>query len=274
MTIHPARPGGPRGREPDAPRPTDLRLASVHLRTGLLILARTELETMAGEGTLDDDALLDLAEVRWRTGDLPGAGDAASAYLASGRGAALAYVIAAEAQAALGRPVEARRLAGRALERMHGSLDALFAGLPRAPFWPAESVPALTADTPRSPAPPGRSSGRPAVTDRRDADRGPEALGSPAGVAELEAARSSLAGGDDAGAAVHLALALRMSPALAPAVLDAAGSTAGALFDVIRGDAYRLVGREVEAERAFAAARSALEAPAEPGDGSDGTPTD
>ncbi|MFN8631135.1 MAG: hypothetical protein U0838_12715 [Chloroflexota bacterium] len=41
-------------------------------------LARAELEALAGRGRLDDAALLDLAEVRWRTGDLGGAGDAAA----------------------------------------------------------------------------------------------------------------------------------------------------------------------------------------------------
>ena len=42
----------------------------------------------------------------------------------------LGLVIAAEAQAALGRPGEARRLAGRALDAADGSLDPLFAGMP------------------------------------------------------------------------------------------------------------------------------------------------
>ena len=56
------------------------------------------------------------------------------------------------------------------------------------------------------------------------------------------------------GAAIQLALALRASPALAPAVLDLARDQEGAAFDLIRGDAYRLVGREGEARRSFAAA--------------------
>ena len=34
---------------------------------------------MAGDGALDDEAIIDLAEVRWRTGDLAGAGEAAAA---------------------------------------------------------------------------------------------------------------------------------------------------------------------------------------------------
>ncbi|MDP9482523.1 MAG: hypothetical protein M3P84_04785, partial [Chloroflexota bacterium] len=108
-------------------RTADQRLATLHLRTGSLSLARAELETMAGDGVLDDEALIDLAEVRWRTGDLPGAGEAADAYLEAGHETTLGLVIAAEAQAALGRPSEARRLADRAIERADRSLDGVFA---------------------------------------------------------------------------------------------------------------------------------------------------
>ena len=104
----------------------------------MLTLARAELESMAGDGTLDDDALLDLGEARWRTGDLSGAGDAAIAYLDTGRESTLAFVIAAEAQAALGRPAEARRLVAKALGGDAGSLEGVFAGMPRASIWPAE----------------------------------------------------------------------------------------------------------------------------------------
>ena len=56
-------------------------LAHAHLRLGALSLARVELETMAGLGLLDARGLVDLAEVRWRTGDLLGAGEAANAAL-------------------------------------------------------------------------------------------------------------------------------------------------------------------------------------------------
>ena len=67
-----------------ATRSADARLARVHLRGGLLTLARATLEGMAGAGTLDRDAMADLAEVRWRSGDLEGAADAARAHQASG----------------------------------------------------------------------------------------------------------------------------------------------------------------------------------------------
>ena len=60
---------------------------------------------------LDEEALLDLAEVRWRTDDLAGAGEAADAAL--GRGARTArLVIACEATAALGRPARRGGLPG------------------------------------------------------------------------------------------------------------------------------------------------------------------
>ena len=107
---------------------------------GSLALARAELESLAGRGMLDEPALLDLAEVRWRTGDLAGAGEAANALLARDRDDPLALVIAAESVSALGRPGEARRLAARALEGIDGPLDPLFAGIPRSLVWPADPV--------------------------------------------------------------------------------------------------------------------------------------
>ena len=67
-------------------RAADLVLARLHLRLGSLGLARAELESMAGRNSLDDQGIRDLAEVRWRTGDLAGAGDAAAAYLEGAAG--------------------------------------------------------------------------------------------------------------------------------------------------------------------------------------------
>ena len=119
-------------------RAISLRLARLHLRMGLLALARAELEAVAGRGSLDELALLDLAEARWRTGDLAGAGEAANAALGRGAGDPLAYVIAAEAIAGVGRPAEARRLAARALEAEGLSLDEVFAGMPRSLIWPGD----------------------------------------------------------------------------------------------------------------------------------------
>ena len=123
-----------------ADRPLELRLAAIHLRTGVLALARAELETSAGRGELDDAALLDLAEVRWRTDDVTGAGEAAAAYFATGREDTLALVIATEATASLGRSTEARRLATRALARGDIALDSIFRGIRPSSYWPATSA--------------------------------------------------------------------------------------------------------------------------------------
>ncbi|HXQ95486.1 MAG TPA: hypothetical protein VN800_01050, partial [Candidatus Acidoferrales bacterium] len=109
-----------------APRPaftgaaralTDARLAHVHLALGMFGLARAELETLAGRGWLDVPALADLAEVRWRTGDLVGAGEAADAHLQAGGEELVALCVAAEAAAAAGRAADARNLAARVLAR-------------------------------------------------------------------------------------------------------------------------------------------------------------
>jgi hypothetical protein len=116
-----------------------VRLARVHLRTGGLTLARAEFEKLAGLGYLDAESMLDLAEVRWRTGDLARAGTAANAYLAGGGDDALGFVIAAEAASVADRPADARRYAGRALERSHVGLETYFAGIPRRLTWPHEA---------------------------------------------------------------------------------------------------------------------------------------
>jgi hypothetical protein len=86
----------------------------------------------------------------------------------------------------------------------------------------------------------------------------------PNGATVLDAARRAMETGDLEAAAVQLALVLRVSPALAPAVLDVAGSTGGAELDLIRGDAYRLVGHEAEAQRAYASAIATLAGAAAP----------
>jgi tetratricopeptide (TPR) repeat protein len=244
-------------------RTSEQRLATIHLRTGSLSLARAELETLAGEGALDDESLIDLAEVRWRTGDLPGAGEAADAYLEAGHETTLGLVISAEAHALLGRPTEARRLADRAIARADRSLDGVFAGLPRSSIWPRavgtealaqpESTGAASVVAGRRRAVSGGATA--ATTEHGDAGPATAAAGHvPDGSRALRAAEEALAAGDPAGAAIQLGLALRASPALAPAVLDVVRDQDGPAFDLIRGDAYRLVGREGEARRSFAAA--------------------
>ena len=279
----PAAPGLPAAREPD------LVMARVHLRLGSLGLARAELETLAGRDLLDDEAIRDLAEARWRTGDVTGAGEAASAYLESQPNDILALVIAAEAQADLGRPSEARRLAGRALDRAAGSLDPLFAGMPRSQIWPvdpgAAATPAGVLFDDLHPGPlPTAATGNGAVPGAGGAlEPGvhePLDPGVPAVIVGgrslwgddepmlaavaldpttlFHAGRVSLEIGHPQEAATALILALRAAPGLAPAVLDLLAGRDVPLLLLVRGDAERIVGREAEALRDHAAAASGL----------------
>jgi tetratricopeptide (TPR) repeat protein len=137
-----------------------MRLARIHLRTGSLALARAQLESLAGRDLLDTPGTLDLAEVRWRTGDLHGAGEAALAYLDANGREALGFVIAAEVASLVGRHAEARRHVEQAHLRMLTSLDSIFAGMPRkamftAPGWGTKAVPrkAPAAQLPEAAAP-------------------------------------------------------------------------------------------------------------------------
>lgn len=266
-------------------READLLLAGVHLRLGSLALARSELEALAGRDGLDEAGLVDLAEARWRTGDLEGAGEAAEAAIHDGEAPLLALIVAAEAAAARGRPTEARGLADRALAAADGSIDRWFAGMPRASVWPADVHAPPPAPSTRAGAGPGMSRrARPTTAASRpqavaEGPLGPDlapaapdtlALWEPGGpsevadapdlprpVDELERGRAALDAGDIAEATIRLALALRLGPALAPAVLDLVRDQPARELAIVRGDAYRLVGRELEARHAFVdAARS------------------
>jgi hypothetical protein len=256
-------------------RDADLVLAGLHLRLGALALARAELETLAGRDALDDDGLADLAEVRWRTGDLVGAGEAAAAILDGDDGPVVALVVAAEAAMGRGRPSEARRYADRATARAGQTLDILFAGMPRSPIWPADpaALPPTDAelfDVPAvgpiaSLAASGSAApGAGAVTSAGvapslalwDAESEPDAADGTADLPvagdELVLARAALDDDQPADAAVHLALVVRLSPGLAPAVLELIGDDRRPELALVRGDAYRLVGLETEARQAYA----------------------
>src|SRR4029078_2579431 len=65
---------------------------------------------------------------------------AALAHLEAGGSDDVAVCIAAEAMAAEGRPAEARVVMERLPACGAGTLDALFAGMPRRAFWPAGPV--------------------------------------------------------------------------------------------------------------------------------------
>lgn len=271
-------------------RPADLVLARLHLRLGSLSLARAELESLAGRDQLDVDGVVDLAEARWRTGDITGAGEAAALVLDDESGPLIALVVAAEAAAARGRPTEARRLAARALAIADGSIDAIFAGMPRSAVWPPDPAapppaPTTMFDTPRPggrgaraprrrtarervaaaqlPDPPPVAEAPPATAGLWDEGLAAEAEAEAAAQAEIDATlptgeesldrgRAALEAGDVGAAALHLAVVLRISPALAPAVLDLVGGDGRRDLALVRGDAYRLVGRETEARRAYA----------------------
>ncbi len=283
-------------------RSADGRLARVHLRGGLLTLARATLEGMAAAGTLDRDALADLAEVRWRSGDLEGAADAARAHQASGGDEPMAALIVAEDLARSGQQAEAAEIARAVTERTGGAADLLFAFEPRSAVWPesdegwmtvdaaapgrwgllvgGEEVSAPTAETWQlapigttaasvSPLVPG-----PAPTGRGDLTRPGGATSTAAVVVggrlageELESVDQAVAAGDIAGAVQRLGVLLRLDPALAPIILSTADRTAAAApagsrdlsaIHLVRGDAYRVLGRDTEAAAAYEAAHQAL----------------
>ena len=284
MTTQTDASGPASGVESPAPqRPIELQLARIHLRLGSLALARAELEMLVRQGLLDRGGQVDLAEVRWRTGDLTAAGEAAAQALDGGDDEPMALAIAAESAAALGRPNEARRLANRALACLDGPIDGLFAGMPRSAVWPPDSSePAPTAGTlfhhetgqtpnrragdvdtdlaaARAPAIDDgteRPGGSPLTLGFWDADRGSGGTGGslPEPGSELEAGRLARRNGANDEAVLRFALALRLAPALAPTILEATDGMAGPAISVVRGDAYRLVGLEAEAQRAFATA--------------------
>ena len=80
----------------------------------------------------------------------------------------------------------------------------------------------------------------------------PAPIGLPEPGAALELGRAALVAGSPDEAALHLGLALRLAPALAPAVLEATAGARGPAVAMVRGDAYRLAGHEAEARNAYA----------------------
>lgn len=273
------------GRPVTSERPTsassdrhlDLRLARLHLRSGLIALARAELEAAAGLGILDGDGLADLAEARWRTGDLVGAGVAAEAHLAGGGDALVAFVIAAEARFAGGRRDEAEAAARAAVEaagraeagaeagaaREAGAaaaLRAVFAGLPASSLWDEALAGAERRDgggPPTSPRPEAAVTG--AATGGIPAQR-PQGT-EPEATDWLAIADEAAAAGRLDVALAALGLALRREPGGAPAILAAVEGLEGPGVDLLRGDALRVLGRDAEAEEAYRAAEAGLRRP-------------
>jgi tetratricopeptide (TPR) repeat protein len=250
-------------------RSTDLLLARAHLRLGQYSFARAELETLAVRGEMDADGLADLAEARWRTGELPGAGQAAQAHLDAGGDQTSALVIAAEAAVADGRVADAQRLADRVLQG-GDDLDTIFAGLPRSRVWrvagpsdePEDEHPAEAPSVPTS----DRALTSAAASAPASGDSPTVVVETGSGGAHRLIAFAATALRDDRSrAAVELALVLRSEPSLAPAVLELIArapeggpSRSAAALEVVRGDAYRLIGRPREAEQAYARAVTLL----------------
>jgi hypothetical protein len=283
-TLEPDPAGPPPAPEPDpGRRSTEGRLARLHLRVGLLALARAELETMAADGILDVEAMADLAEARWRSGDLVGAGEAAQAHLGSGGDETLAHVVAAESLAAQGRTADARRHVAAVMERAGRDVETLFSGQPRSRVWPQaeaaagagarmeggpeavaagsppmprEGTAALDRETP-SAAQPTRP--MPQAVPQDEARRVRHDAGD-----ELAAVRADLDAGRLAAVAARLSLLVRSEPRLAAPIVglaeealehvDPDGLEAASLH-LVRGDAYRLLGRELEAVAAFQGSR-------------------
>jgi hypothetical protein len=237
-------------------RSPDARMARLHLRVGLLSLARAELETMAGDGTLDVPAMADLAEVRWRTGDLPGAGEAAVAHIGSGGSDAIAYVVAAESYAAQGRSGDATRMASEAIARGI-DVDTVFAGEPQSAVWNGTGPPAAGAGRFRGARPPRPTTDGMDGTEQGAAEQ-PRLTAADVSPA-LAAARGALRARDPSGVASRLAVALRADLAeVAEAVLEIAdaaivhaGRLDAASLHLIRGDALTLLDRPEEAAEAY-----------------------
>ncbi|MCU0478098.1 MAG: hypothetical protein MUE92_05055 [Chloroflexi bacterium] len=267
---------------PGGERSADLRLAHLHLRGGTYALARAELETLAGADRLDRDAVLDLAEVRWRTGDLPGAAAAAMTWLEEGDAAGaplvLAHVICAEAAAERGRAGEAAVHVEAAAVGLgdRDTLDAILAGIAARAAWPwgAEATDATPVP---GPGPQG-GEGVPAAVVAGVAlaaegqARATEGHATPITpvAAELARAGASLAAEAPERAAVLLALALRADRAAAEAVLGSLdgvdpGPAHAAAFSFVRAEALRAAGRHEEARIAYASAERLALAPAEAG---------
>jgi len=259
------------------------QLARLHLRTGLLRLARVELEELAGGGRLDIDGVLDLAEARWRTGDLRGAAEAAGAWLdagvgpdgapaggapaaggdlavdpaggtgADGRARALAHAVIADGLTVRGRHDDAATHVAAALDALAGgpggsmatALDALFAGIsPRADAWPSFGTGA--ADSGPSEA---------AAADLHVARLLTRAANAGAND-PIAAADERLRAGDDVAAAVLLVLALRVAPSHAGEILQRADAALlahpGAPLLLARAEALRALGRHEAAGIAYA----------------------
>ena len=282
----PAVSGSATPERPAMERGADLRVARLHVRGGAYALARAELEALAGSDSLDRDGILDLAEVRWRSGDLAGASVAAAAWLEDGAdiGAqgALAHVISAEAAAARGAVEAAAAHVEAAAPGLgdRATLDAILAGIAARASWPweAEPPPAPPPVVPEPPTTTAAPAPAPTTTPAPAPPVGggipgaalvPDAVVVPA-AAQLARAGAALVGDAPERAVVLLSLALRADRAAAEAVLVALDAAEpepahAAAFAFVRGEALRAAGRHEESRIAYASAESLALGPADTG---------
>ncbi|MGH2473837.1 MAG: hypothetical protein ACRDIL_01120, partial [Candidatus Limnocylindrales bacterium] len=73
--------------------------------------------------------------------------------------------------------------------------------------------------------------------------------------------RAALEAGDIDAAVVSLSLVLRLNPVMAPSVIDLVTGRTDPALAFVRGDAYRLVGRELDALSAYREATRPADAP-------------
>ena len=252
------------------------QLARIHLRVGSLLLARAELEALAVAGSIGSAGLVDLAEARWRCGDLEVAGAAAADHQSAGGGEPLALVILAESAAAAGRPDEAERHIVALGSLTDPLLSAMFAGMPRRADWTSVGT-VESVDAPASTAPARSRRSRVATTSVTETTEPPSTVGEGSSKARplhkgtaafpdaqtlLLEARADMGSSEPERMGLafdRLALALRWHPSVASEVVElvARRQEPGALL--VRGDALRSLGRLLEAEAAYTAAATALE---------------
>jgi hypothetical protein len=197
------------------------------------------------------------------------------------------------------RPEDARAHIAALGSLPDGELAALFAGMPQLAFWspagshdadapvessgagatpqgaaartsgavrdgqPALQAPGLWGESgpePAAPEPAPAASARGAPGRRRPGAAPAARFPDPAEA--VARARDELRIGDPervAAGLARLALVLRLDPAMAVTVLETLGRRPEPAAEVIRGDAYRILGRSLEAEAAYAAAAATLE---------------
>jgi len=250
-------------------RAEDLRLAALLLRGGAVAAARAALEAAHVQEPLKGTSLLDLAEARWRTGDAAAAGQAAQAYLALADGSPLATVIAAEAAMAEGRPADGRAWIARSPAIPEADLDAIFAGIERSELWPGDPLaPGLVGQEGTTV---GRGRGMPSpvasITPPVSPAHALGALGAVNSEAELAAVDALIRAGDVEAAILRLALVVRGAPAVAARVVDRLEGIPGPLPALVRGDAYRAMGRHADAATAYDHARQAMRSASSTGAG-------